>query len=120
MILAVDDEPHIRHLLRYMLSRAGYEVEVVENGLEALEILKSRPQSIEMLILDLMMNGMDGFGVLRSLGTEHQLKVLVLTASGDEQYEQQVKDLGASAFLTKPFASHELLALVEQQLGSSI
>ncbi|MCX8087762.1 MAG: response regulator [Meiothermus ruber] len=116
MILAVDDEPHIRHVLRLVLQRAGYEVLVADNAREALDIWQSRPE-IRLLVTDLVMPGMNGFDLIRQVRQTSSLPILVLTASGEEQFEIEARQLGADAFLTKPFSREELLREVSRLLG---
>ncbi|GIW27298.1 MAG: hypothetical protein KatS3mg070_0661 [Meiothermus sp.] len=116
MILAVDDEPHIRHVLRLVLQRAGYEVLVADNAREALDTWQSRPE-IRLLVTDLVMPGMNGFDLIRQVRQTSSLPILVLTASGEEQFEIEARQLGADAFLTKPFSREELLREVSRLLG---
>ncbi|MDX2004746.1 MAG: response regulator [Meiothermus sp.] len=116
MILAVDDEPHIRHVLRLVLQRAHYAVVVADNGQEAMGLLAQNPQ-IRLVVTDLVMPGVDGFELIRHIRQQSQMPVMVLTASGEEQYEHQARQQGADAFLTKPFSREELLREVERLLS---
>jgi two-component system, OmpR family, KDP operon response regulator KdpE len=109
-ILVVDDEPQIRRALKTALTGHGYEVEVAENGKEALTLLPSwQPDA---LVLDLVMPDVDGLEVLRQTRTWSDLPVLVLSARGQERDKVQALDLGADDYLTKPFGMDELLARV--------
>jgi two-component system, OmpR family, KDP operon response regulator KdpE len=109
-ILVVDDEPQIRRALKTALTGHGYEVEVAENGKEALTLLPSwQPDA---LVLDLVMPDVDGLEVLRQTRTWSDLPVIVLSARGQERDKVQALDLGADDYLTKPFGMDELLARV--------
>jgi two-component system, OmpR family, KDP operon response regulator KdpE len=109
-ILVVDDEPQIRRALKTALTGHGYEVEVAENGAEALTLLPSwQPDA---LVLDLVMPDIDGTEVLRQTRTWSDLPVIVLSARGQERDKVQALDLGADDYLTKPFGMDELLARV--------
>lgn len=109
-ILVVDDEPQIRRALRTALTGHGYEVEVAENGEQALTLLPSwQPDA---LVLDLVMPDIDGTEVLRQTRTWSDLPVIVLSARGQERDKILALDLGADDYLTKPFGMDELLARV--------
>jgi two-component system, OmpR family, KDP operon response regulator KdpE len=109
-ILVVDDEPQIRRALRTALTGHGYEVEIAENGEQALTLLPSwQPDA---LVLDLVMPGIDGTEVLRQTRTWSDLPVIVLSARGQERDKVLALDLGADDYLTKPFGMNELLARV--------
>jgi two-component system KDP operon response regulator KdpE len=109
-ILVVDDEPQIRRALRTALTGHGYEVEVAENGAQALTLLPSwQPDA---LVLDLVMPDIDGTEVLRQTRTWSDLPVIVLSARGQERDKVLALDLGADDYLTKPFGMDELLARV--------
>jgi two-component system, OmpR family, KDP operon response regulator KdpE len=109
-ILVVDDEPQIRRALRTALTGHGYEVEVAENGEQALTLLPTwQPVA---LVLDLVMPDIDGIEVLRQTRTWSDLPVIVLSARGQERDKVQALDLGADDYLTKPFGMDELLARV--------
>ena len=109
-ILVVDDEPQIRRALKTALTGHGYEVEVAENGEEALTLLPSwQPDA---LVLDLVMPEVDGIEELRQTRTWSDLPVIVLSARGQERDKVQALDLGADDYLTKPFGMDELLARV--------
>jgi two-component system KDP operon response regulator KdpE len=109
-ILVVDDEPQIRRALRTALTGHGYEVEVAENGEEALTLLPSwQPDA---LVLDLVMPDIDGTEILRQTRTWSDVPVIVLSARGQERDKVHALDLGADDYLTKPFGMDELLARV--------
>jgi two-component system, OmpR family, response regulator len=110
-LLVVDDEPDIVELLSASLRFAGYDVSTAANGKEALELAKSfRP---DLVLLDVMMPGMDGFSVLSRLrGEGHRVPVLFLTAR--DATEDKVRGLttGADDYVTKPFSLSEVLARI--------
>lgn len=112
-ILVVDDEESILVPLEFLLKRAGYEVVLARTGEEALKALEQ--EAFDLLVLDLMLPGMDGFAVLeRSRNLPHRPKVLVLTARGREADRAKALALGAEAFMAKPFATQDLLSQVER------
>jgi DNA-binding response OmpR family regulator len=107
-VLVVDDEATVRFLLSRVLTHAGYAVEVATDGEAALErIQASRP---DLVVLDLMMPGLDGWGVLARLqeSPDHP-PVLVVSAHGDAETPQRAVDAGAGGYMTKPFALKQLV-----------
>jgi two-component system KDP operon response regulator KdpE len=113
-VLVVDDEPQIRRALRTGLLGHGYEVETAEDGETALAMLAARLP--DLVVLDLMMPGMDGFEVLRQTRSWAKVPVIVLSARGEERAKVEALDLGADDYLTKPFGMEELLARVRAVL----
>ena len=113
-VLVVDDEPQIRRALRTGLLGHGYEVEVAEDGESALAMLAARLP--DLVVLDLMMPGLDGFEVLRQTRGWSKVPVIVLSARGEERAKVEALDLGADDYLTKPFGMEELLARVRAVL----
>jgi DNA-binding response OmpR family regulator len=114
-ILIVEDEPNIATSLTFILRRAGFEVDAVIDGAEALD--RVRRQSFSALILDLMLPGMNGFDVLRAIRTDPALAavpVIVLTAKGQANDRRMAEASGASAFITKPFSNVELVEQVSR------
>jgi two-component system KDP operon response regulator KdpE len=109
-ILIVDDEPQIRRALRTALSGHEYEVETAEDGVQGL--VQIATWSPDVVVLDLVMPGQDGFSVLRETRTWSQVPIIVLSARGQEQDKIQALDLGADDYLTKPFSVQELLARI--------
>jgi two-component system, OmpR family, response regulator MprA len=109
-IMVVDDERPVRESLRRALELEGYEIELAENGGEALERLEGDSQP-DALVLDVLMPGIDGLEVCRQLRREgNQLPVLMLTARAEVENRVAGLDAGADDYLTKPFALEELLA----------
>jgi DNA-binding response OmpR family regulator len=113
-ILIVDDEPTVRETLAYNLKNAGYEVITAGDGPAGLEA--ARTQSPDLVILDPMLPGMDGFEVCRILRKEMTTPVLMLTARDDEIDRVVGLEVGADDYLTKPFSMRELLARVKAML----
>jgi DNA-binding response OmpR family regulator len=114
-ILVIEDNPDLAFGLRNNLEIEGYQVEVAEDGLTGLDLaLRSAP---DLLVLDLMLPGLDGFRVLQGLRQQGSaVPVLVLTARGDEADKVRGLKLGADDYVTKPFGLLELLARVEALL----
>ena len=110
-VLLVEDEAALRHVLRDLLEREGFTVVEAADGVEALdEIDRSAP---DVLVLDLNLPRLDGYGVLshlRARASTAKLPVIVLTAKGDEDNEVRVFETGANDFLTKPFRPRALSA----------
>ena len=107
-VLIVDDEAQIRRALRTGLTGHGFAVEVAEDGEMALAVIAAHPPDV--IVLDLVMPGIDGFEVLRQLRAWSRVPVLVLSAHGEEHDKVEALDLGADDYLTKPFGMAELLA----------
>lgn len=117
-VLIVEDEPNIVESLNFILGQAGFDVETAVDGAEALQRL--RRQVYSALILDLMLPGINGFDVLRSVRSDGELKdmpVIVLTAKGQAADRQAAEAIGATAFITKPFSNAEIVQRVSQLTG---
>jgi len=113
-ILVVEDELTLRETLEYNLARLGYRVVTTADGFEALALVNSeRP---DLVLLDLMLPGLDGFEICRRLRREHSMPVLMLTARADEIDKVVGLEVGADDYLTKPFSMRELLARVKALL----
>jgi len=110
-ILVVEDEALITDFLRRGLEAEGYAVETAARGEDALACMPSRPP--DLVILDVMLPGMDGFEVLGAIrATDPDLPVIMLTARGEVADRVRGLDLGATDYLGKPFAFAELLARI--------
>lgn len=115
-ILIVDDEIHILELLKYNLENTGYEVSEAESGEEALEKLNA---SVDLVILDLMLPGIDGLEVLKRIRFNESLKnipVIMLTAKNEEIDAVLGLEMGADDYIGKPFRVRELLARIKAVL----
>jgi two-component system response regulator MprA len=118
-ILVVDDERAVRESLRRALELEGYEIELAEDGREALERLAAESQP-DVLVLDVLMPGVDGLEVCRRLRRAgSRLPVLMLTARDAVENRVAGLDAGADDYLTKPFALEELLARIRALLRRS-
>lgn len=119
-ILLVDDEQDILDLLKYNLEAEGYETMTATDGLQALELAQSSP---DLIILDVMLPGKDGWEVIRELrqteSTRH-IPVIFLTAKGGEIDEVVGLELGADDYIIKPISLRKLLARVKIVLRKSV
>jgi DNA-binding response OmpR family regulator len=114
-ILVIEDNPDLAYGLRNNLEIEGYEVEVAKDGAKGLS--RARLARPDLVVLDLMLPGMDGFRVLRSLRDDGiAMPVLILTARGEEADKVRGLRLGADDYVTKPFGVLELLARIEALL----
>lgn len=116
-VLVVDDEGHIVELISYNLINEGYKVITANNGLDAFK--KAKEEKPNLILLDLMLPGMDGFDVCKAVRGEKELKntsIIMLTAKGEELDKILGLELGADDYITKPFSVRELLARVKAVL----
>ncbi|HEX9019462.1 MAG TPA: response regulator transcription factor [Anaerolineaceae bacterium] len=113
-ILVVEDELTLQETLAYNLKRQGYEVETAGEGNTALEI--ARRDHPDLIVLDIMLPGIDGFEVCRILRKEMNTPVLMLTARDDEIDRVVGLEVGADDYMTKPFSMRELMARVKAML----
>jgi DNA-binding response OmpR family regulator len=113
-ILVVDDEVSLQETLAYNLKKEGYQVEVAGDGLTALEM--ARNNKPDLVVLDVMLPGMDGFEVCRILRQESNIPVLMLTARDDEIDRVVGLEVGADDYMAKPFSTRELVARIKALL----
>ncbi len=111
-ILVVDDESRMRKLVKDFLSKSGYEVIEAEDGNQAVDMFFSE-KGIDLVILDVMMPGMDGWEVCREIRKHSQVPIIMLTARSDERDELTGFELGVDEYITKPFSPKILVARVE-------
>ncbi|GIV97347.1 MAG: DNA-binding response regulator [Herpetosiphonaceae bacterium] len=109
-ILLVEDDAVLCETLRYNLDREGYETLTAGDGAQALELARSAQP--DLVILDVMLPGLDGFSVCRILRRESEVPILMLTARQDEVDRIAGLELGADDYVVKPFSLGELLARV--------
>ncbi|MEW8027616.1 MAG: response regulator [Candidatus Thiodiazotropha sp.] len=118
-ILIVDDEPNIVLSVEYLMKREGYQVMTASDGQVAMEVIAdTRP---DLLILDVMMPRKNGFEVCREIRADPALSglpILMLSAKGREAEIKKGISLGADAYITKPFSTHDLVDKVNQLLQS--
>ena len=117
-ILVVDDQMEVRELVEVTLLAGDYTVHQAQDGHEAIE--KARTLQPDLMILDIMMPGIDGYEVCKTLkqdaDTQH-IHILMLTARGQELDKQRGAAAGADGYFVKPFSPLELLAKIEEVLG---
>ncbi len=117
-ILVIEDEPTLARLLSYNLTQEGYETKVVDHGGDGLQ--EALRQSYDLIILDIMLPGLNGFEVLTKLRqTGSKTPVIILTARNAEEEVVQGLKHGADDYITKPFGVAELLARVSAVLRRS-
>jgi two-component system response regulator RegX3 len=113
-ILVVDDEPSITEFVSYNLKKEGYEVTVAEDGDEALELAALHP--FDLVVLDVMLPGIDGYEVCRRLRQNSSVPVLFLSARDTELDKVVGLEIGGDDYLAKPFGVRELSARVKALL----
>ncbi len=111
-LLVVEDDPTLLSTLAYNLTREGYRVVTASDGESGLASARREGDRLDLVILDVMLPGINGFQVLRSLRTEWDVPVLMLSARGEEQDKIDGLELGADDYVVKPFALREFLARV--------
>lgn len=117
-ILLVDDEPNIILLLEARLKANGYEVASAGDGLTALEMAKR--EKPDLMILDLMLPKMDGYkvcGLLKKDTRYSKMPVILFTARAQEADVRLGEEVGADAYITKPFEPKVLLGKIEELIG---
>lgn len=110
-ILVVDDESRMRKLIKDFLEREGYQILEAADGLEALDIFYENKE-IALIILDVMMPKMDGWGVCQEIRRMSQVPIVMLTARSEERDELRGFELGVDEYVTKPFSPKILVARV--------
>jgi len=110
-ILIVEDDLTLQETLVYNLSRQGYDVETASDGNSAVEKVQQNPP--DLILLDIMLPGMDGFEVCRIIRKNFTTPILMLTARDDEIDRVVGLEVGADDYLTKPFSMRELIARVK-------
>lgn len=117
-LLIAEDEPVIVESLRFLFEREGYQVDVANDGRQALERIQTFAP--DLIVLDAMMRHINGFDVLKTVRadpTTLQPKVLMLTAKGQEKDRQLALELGADAYIAKPYANKDVLDTVRRLLA---
>jgi two-component system alkaline phosphatase synthesis response regulator PhoP len=116
-VLIVDDEEHILELLKFNLENVGYKVSTSNNGIDAVKSVRENKPDI--VLLDLMLPGMDGFDVCKEIKNNKETSgtaIIMITAKGEELDKILGLELGADDYITKPFSVRELLARVKAVL----
>jgi DNA-binding response OmpR family regulator len=117
-ILIADDEPNIVTSLQFLMKRKGYEVSIARNGEEALQQIAA--VAPDLILLDVMMPLKSGYEVcqkVRETPAYQRMKIIMLSAKGRDVEVAKGLGLGADAYVTKPFATQELIAKVEELLA---
>ena len=113
-ILVVDDSAYVRRMIRFALPSELYTVVEAGDGIDALKYLENTPT--DLLITDLKMPNMDGFSLIRELrsrpGLEY-LPIIMLTGESGEQYQNEAREAGVSAFIVKPFVPEQISGLIQ-------
>jgi two-component system KDP operon response regulator KdpE len=109
-ILVVDDDPKILRFVKTNLEARDYELCVARGGSEALQVF--RDESPDLVILDIMLPGIDGFEVCNQIRTQSQVPIIMLSARGDTRDKVQCLSAGADDYVTKPFDITELIARI--------
>lgn len=110
-IMVVDDEMHIRELVRFYLDKAGFDTIEAANAEEALDIVEN--QYIDLAVVDIMMPGMDGFELVEQMRQYREFPVIMLTAKSQLKDKLRGFSLGIDDYVTKPFDPDELMARVK-------
>jgi DNA-binding response OmpR family regulator len=119
-ILIVEDEPNALLPLQFLMEQNGYEVNAAGSGEEALEKIGQSPP--DLVLLDIMLPGIDGYKVLETIRQDHRwknIKIIFLTAKGREVDVAKGMVLGADAYIIKPVANSEVVNKVRQLLEPS-
>ena len=117
-VLLVEDEPNIVVSLQFVLERAGFAVAVETNGQSALDTVLANPPDV--MVLDAMLPGLDGFEILRRLRDDNRgksLPIVMLTAKGQREDRENALKFGANMFISKPFAKADVISAVKQLAG---
>jgi len=110
-VLLVDDEPHIRDVVKYALEKNGYRVTTLEEGRRATQIVETA--GVDLVILDIMLPDIDGLEICRRLRAKSPVPILFLSARSDEIDRIIGLEVGGDDYLTKPFSPRELVARVK-------
>ncbi|MBD1222928.1 response regulator transcription factor [Virgibacillus halodenitrificans] len=113
-ILIVDDDPHIRELLRFYLQKEGYQTEQATDGNEALKILELK--RIHLALVDIMMPNMDGYELCKEIRDYYDIPVMMLTAKGEITDKEKAFLAGTDDYIVKPFEPKEVLYRIKALL----
>lgn len=113
-ILTADDETEIRDIFRLYLEQAGYEVLEAPDGVTALNILKK--QHVDLVLLDVMMPGLDGFRTLQKIREEYNIPVIMVSAKTGDSDKILGLNIGADDYITKPFQPMEAVARINSNI----
>lgn len=113
-ILIVDDDPHIRELLRFYLQREGYHAMEAKNGREALELMEA--EDVSLAIVDIMMPYIDGYELCEKIRRQYDIPVMMLTAKGELTDKEKAFSAGTDDYIVKPFEPKEVLFRIKALL----
>lgn len=119
LILVVEDDDHITHILKFMLERQGYRTMLAPDGMAARKLIESEGERPDLIVLDVMLPYIDGFEVVRIARAQPRWKdvpIVMLTAKTQERDIVRALDAGANDYIVKPFQPNELLARVRRYL----
>ncbi|KKL21960.1 hypothetical protein LCGC14_2440220 [marine sediment metagenome] len=119
-ILVVDDEPNIVLSLEFIMQNEGYDVRIAKDGEEALQAIKEKVP--DLVLLDIMMPAMSGYEVCQRIRANPEwkdIRIVMLTAKGREVDQEKGMAMGADDYITKPFATRDLIARVKMNLGEN-
>ncbi len=116
-ILIIDDDINICELLRLYLEKEGFEAAVVTNGLQAIDTFNAT--SPDLILLDIMLPGLDGWQICREIRKTSQTPIIMLTAKGETFDKVLGLELGADDYITKPFETKEVIARIKAVLRRS-
>ena len=114
LVLMIDDDKNICNVVRMYLEKDGYEVETAQDGVQGLKKFEARKP--DLILLDIMMPGKDGWEVIREVRAKASVPVIMLSAKGETFDKVLGLELGADDYITKPFEPKELLARVKALL----
>ena len=118
-ILVADDEAHIGRIIKIKMEQGPFRVTLAFDGQEAIDVLE-QSDPIDLIVLDLMMPKLSGLDVLDRIRASERWKdipCIILTAGGQEEYERDARQSGATEFLTKPFSPKKLYTLIARLTG---
>jgi len=118
-ILVADDEAHIGRIIKIKMEQGPFRVTLAFDGQEAVDVLE-QDDPVDLVVLDLMMPRLSGLDVLdriRSSDRWKDIPTIILTAAGQEDYERDARESGATDFLTKPFSPKKLYSLIANLTG---
>ena len=114
-ILVVDDDPESRDIIKRLLTLSDYEVETVESGRDAVELLKRA--EFKLVLTDLVMPGMDGIKLLSHVKSHYpDISVIIVTGRASNESKKEALEIGVEGLLSKPFTRDQLLAIVSEAL----
>jgi two-component system chemotaxis response regulator CheY len=119
-ILSVDDSPSVRKLVEFTLKSKGFQVASAEDGLAALELMAK--EKFDAIVLDINMPRMNGLEFLEKVKADDvyaPIPVIMLTTEGQEEDQDKAMDLGATAYIVKPFKPTLLLRIIDKTLAST-